>query len=156
LQKDRKDFYLDLVGDGPEREKYEEMVKSFSLRDFVQFHGVKPKEYIAELMRKSFFFVLPSFSENLPCVLIEAMASGLPCVATNVGGIPELVNKERGILVEPGNSTALAEAIDYMLDHYKDYNSFEISDYAKNNFSYEAVGKKISAVYEDLLSRREK
>jgi len=156
LKKHRRDFSLDIVGDGPNREEYEEMVKVFSLRDFVHFHGVKPKEYIAELMRESFFFVLPSFSENLPCVLIEAMASGLPCVATNVGGIPELVNKERGILVEPGNSTALAEAIDYMLDHYKDYNSSEISDYAKNNFSYEAVGEKISRVYEDLLSRRKK
>lgn len=95
--------------------------------------------------------MLPSLGETFGVVYIEAMASGLPIVATNVSGIPEIVNKDTGILVPPKNIDALAEAIDYMLDHYKDYSPMEISKYTEDRFSYKAVGKLLNCIYENII-----
>ncbi|MGB9877629.1 MAG: glycosyltransferase [bacterium] len=153
LRKKRSDFLLDIVGDGPYREEYEQIVSRFELSDFVSFHGAKPKEEIAEFMREADFFVLPSLWENLPCVLIEAMASGLPIVATNVGGVPEIVKEERGILVPPQNPLALAEAMDYMLDNYVNYPPDELFAFARDNFSLEVIGRRLTEVYDEVLSK---
>jgi len=151
LKAKRQDFVLDIVGDGPNRKEYEAMARELGLGDIVRFHGLKAKPEVAEFMRQCDFFVLPSLWENLPCVLIEAMASGLPVVATNVGGIPEIINKEVGILVPPKDVNALTRAIDYMLDHYQNYSLERISKYAKENFSYETVGKTLDNIYREVL-----
>ncbi|MDD5638552.1 MAG: glycosyltransferase [Candidatus Pacebacteria bacterium] len=150
ISKKRQDFVLDIVGDGPNRKEYEDLSQKLGIQNLVKFHGLKSKEEIAEFMRNCDFFVLPSLWENLPCVLIEAMASGLPIIATTVGGIPEIINEERGILIPPKNVDVLVKAIDYMLDHYQDYLPEKISQYAKENFSYEAVGKKLDNIYRKI------
>lgn len=150
LSKKRQDFLLDIVGDGPNRKEYEDLTERLGLRTFLFFHGLKPKKEVAEFMRSNDFFVLPSLWENLPCVLLEAMASGLPIIATEVGGIPDIINEDKGILVPPKNINALAEAIDYMLDHYQDYSPNNISQYAKNKFSYEVVGAQLTEVYRTI------
>ena len=151
LRKKREDFVLDIVGDGPNRKEYEELTKKLGLKQLVRFHGLKTKQEVAEFMRNCNFFVLASLWENLPCVLIEAMASGLPIVSTKVGGIPEIINEKVGILVPPGDVDALTKAIDYMLGHWQDYSSEKISQYAKDNFSYEAVGKSLNNIYNDVM-----
>ena len=154
LRQKRQDFVLDIVGDGLKRKEYEELAKKSGLNQIVKFYGFRPKEEVAEFMRRSDFFVLSSLWENLPCVLIEAMASGLPVIATNVGGIPEIVNKEEGILVPPKNIDALAEAIDYMLDHYQNYSPEKISQYAKDKFGYKAVGTLLNTIYKNVCDSR--
>lgn len=151
LKQKRQDFVLDIVGDGPNRDEYEKLLKELGLEKIVKFHGLKTKLEIAEFMRNSDFFVLPSLWENLPCVLIEAMTSGLPIIASNVGGISEILNKENGILIQPKDIVGLSKAINYMLDHYQDYSSEKISQYAKENFSYEAVGEKIDKIYKEAI-----
>ena len=147
IKQKRQDFTLDIVGDGPNREEYEILTKELGLGEIVKFHGLKSKPEVAEYMRECDFFVLPSLWENLPCVLIESMASGLPIIASRVGGIPEILNKENGILVQSKDITGLYKAIDYMLDHYQYYSKRQISQYAKENFSYRAVGKKLDEIY---------
>lgn len=151
LKQKRQDFILDVVGDGPDREEYEKLAKELKLNNVVKFHGLKTKLEIAEFMRNSNFFVLPSLWETLSCVLIEAMASGLPIIASNVGGIPEILNKDIGILVKPKDIDELIKAVDYMLDYYQDYSSDKISQYAKERFSYESVGKVLTEVYEEII-----
>jgi len=151
IKQKRQDFVLDIVGDGPNRNEYEELSKELGLEKIVKFHGLKTKLEIAEFMRNSDFFVLPSLWENLPCVLIEAMVSGLPIIASNVGGISEIVNNENGILIQPKDIVSLSKAINYMLDHYQDYSSAKISQYARENFSYEAIAKKIDEIYRKFL-----
>jgi len=150
LKEKRNDFVLDIVGDGPNRAEYEELTRKLGLQDIVRFHGLKSKQEVAEFMRKADVFVLPSEWENLPCVIIEAMASGLPIVATTVGGIPEMVNDKIGLLVPPGNSEVLAEAIDYMLDHYQNYDSNEVANYARARYSPEAIGELLRQFYKTL------
>ena len=151
LKDRRDDFALDIVGDGPNRAEYEQIVAELGLSDRVKFHGLKSKSEVAEFMRRCDFFVLPSIWENLPVVLIEALASGKPVIASRVGGIPEMINDEVGCLVPPKDVDALAEAIDYMLDHYQGYSSRQIAHYARKRYSYKAVGEKLHEVYHTVL-----
>ena len=151
LREKRDDFVLDIVGDGPNRAEYEELTRKLGLQDVVRFRGLKTKQEVAEFMRKADVFVLPSEWENLPCVIIEAMASGLPIVATNVGGIPEMVSNEVGRLAPPGDPEALARALDYMLDHYGEFSSEALARYAQERYSYQAVGRKLDQLYRSVL-----
>ena len=111
------DLKLTLIGDGPERNALEALQRDLGLGDRVTFAGPKTQEDVAETLSTADLFVLPSFAEGVPVVLMEAMASGLPVVATRIAGIPELVEDGvSGRLVPPGNLAALSEAIAALLD----------------------------------------
>lgn len=109
---------LDLAGDGPLRPTLEDQVISLGLEGRVRFHGAVSEEEVSEFLARTDIFVLPSIvghdgrMEGLPVALMEALASGVPTVATRISGIPELVrDRETGWLVDPGDSSGLAEAI---------------------------------------------
>src|SRR5205823_1406500 len=87
LERERDDFRLEIVGDGPRRGEYEAIRRRLGLEDRVLFSGWKTKDEVASLMRAADVFVLASRYDSNPCALIEALASGLPVVATAVGGI---------------------------------------------------------------------
>ncbi|MBC7327222.1 glycosyltransferase [bacterium] len=154
LRDNCSDFFLDIVGDGPNRGEYEMFARDMGLEDFVHFHGIKSKSEIAELMWQADILVLPSEWENLPCVLIEAMASGLPVVATRVGGVAEIINEKTGILVPAKNTERLSEAINYALEHLADFKREEIAEIARERFSYQAVGKTLRNIYKKVIEER--
>lgn len=151
LKEKRQDFILNIVGDGTFKNEYEELSDVLALTNFVKFHGLKTKDELAEIMRGCVFFVLPSLWENLPCVLIEAMASGLPVIASDVGGVGEIINETNGILVAPKDINSLETNINYMLDHYQNYSSEKLFEYAENNYSYETVGKYLHNIYAKII-----
>jgi glycosyltransferase involved in cell wall biosynthesis len=99
---------------------------------------------------------LPSFAEGFPIALLEAMASYLPVVSTKVGGIPDMIHKENGILITPGNSSELAEAIIKLL------NSEDLCAEMGNNnrmrvekyYTIENMIEKISSLYFQLLNKK--
>ncbi len=108
---------LRLVGDGPERQSLEREVRKLELSDRVIFEGAVNQDKIRGLYASADAFVLPSFAEGVPGVLMEAMAMEIPCVATYVGGVPELIRPEvEGILVPASDARALAEAIERLID----------------------------------------
>jgi len=147
IREKREDFVLDIVGDGFNRNEYEKMTADLGLDDIVKFHGLKFKEEVAGFMQQCDFFVLPSLFETFGVVLIEALATGKPVIATDIGGPNEIVSQEVGLIVPPKDVKALSETIDYMLDHYQDYSPIKIAQYAKDRFSYETVGKKLDDIY---------
>jgi len=103
---------LRLVGEGPERRELERYAAALGLADRVQFEGALGFDRVEQLYRRADLFVLASFDEGLPVVLMEAMAMRLPCVATSVAGIPELIRDGvDGLLVAPSDVEGLAEAI---------------------------------------------
>ena len=109
--------HLTLIGDGTERPALQSLTARFGVEKNVTFVGPKSQSEVAEALRTTDLFVLPSFAEGVPVVLMEAMASGLPVVATRIAGIPELVEDGvSGHLVPPGSAPALAEAIRALLD----------------------------------------
>ncbi len=146
----RQDYFLDIVGTGPNRTDYEEEVKKLGLSDFVKFHGRQPE--VASFMRNCDFFILPSLYENFGVVYIEAMACGKPVIATNAGGPNEVVNEEVGLLVPPKDVDALVEVIIYMLDHFHNYNPEKLVEYARTKYSYEVVGQEIHQTYLQVIT----
>jgi glycosyltransferase involved in cell wall biosynthesis len=147
----RQDFLLDIVGDGINRAEYEKMTVDLGLSNVVVFHGILKKKKVAEAMRGCDFFVLPSLWENMPVVLIEAMACGKPIVATDVGGVSEIVDKVSGLLLPSKDFRALEKDIEYMLDNYENYQPKKVADYARKKFSYSVVGSELDRVYRECL-----
>jgi glycosyltransferase involved in cell wall biosynthesis len=140
---------LDVVGDGPGRSDHERLARELGLGERVVFHGLQPKQRVAELMRQASLFVLASRYDNSPCVLVEAQASGLPVVASHVGGVPELVGGD-GLLVCPDDPAALASAIHAALG--RDWDIEAIAHRARSRFSLEAVGEQLADVYRTAVA----
>jgi glycosyltransferase involved in cell wall biosynthesis len=103
---------LDLVGDGPLRAVLEARVEAAGAGDRVRFHGTVPRPAVADRLRTADCLVLPSHNEGTPVSVMEALTSGVPVVASRVGGIPDLVTEGTdGLLVPPGDPEALAAAL---------------------------------------------
>jgi colanic acid/amylovoran biosynthesis glycosyltransferase len=101
-----------LAGDGPMRNSIEEAITKAGLQETVIVRGWLPGEHVRAEIEASRALILPSFSENLPVAIMEAMALNRPVISTFVAGIPELVeNGKTGWLVQPGDDIALAEAM---------------------------------------------
>lgn len=112
-----KDWYLNIIGDGPNRVELEALSVSLGVREHVVFHGYQ-KEF-AKLLSESKLFVLPSLSENFPLALCEAMTVPLACISTDCtagkGSDAIIEHGKNGILVKPGDVAELAEAIDLLV-----------------------------------------
>lgn len=149
----RRPLELALVGDGELREALAAEARRLGVEDVIEFHGERPKEQVAEEMRSADLFVLPSLFENLPCVLIEAMASGLPSVATDVGGVAELLGPS-GLLCPAGDSRELAQAIDLALDALGTADPGSLAREAEERFGYRQFVRRWTLLYEELLGGR--
>ena len=150
LRQKRDDWRLDIVGDGDRRMEYEQLAADLKLSDKVTFHGLKPKPEVAEFMRRADVFVLPSLCETFSVPVAEALATGIPVLATRCGGPEEFVVKNVGVLVSPGDADALRAGLEDMLDHLHRYSRSEISKYARERFSPEVVGAQLHAVYQTV------
>jgi glycosyltransferase involved in cell wall biosynthesis len=111
LAAEGRDFELTLVGDGELRGELEALIDRHALRARVTITGLADGERVRAELRAARVFVLPSFAEGLPVVIMEALALGRPVLATTVAGIPELVSPECGWLVPPGSVDALVQAM---------------------------------------------
>lgn len=117
LRAELPDIRLTVVGDGPERAGAEALAHAAGIADRVLFTGYQSSAQVAEWLSRADVFVLPSLAEGVPIVLMEAMAAGVPVVATNVGGTSELVvDGENGFLVPPTATDALVSRIRQLLD----------------------------------------
>lgn len=107
-----RDLRLTLVGDGPQRADLERRTSELGIGDRIVFAGYRSQAEVQEHLATADVFVLPSFAEGVPVSLMEAMARAKPVVATNVGGVTELVRDGcNGVVVAPGDAAALAGAI---------------------------------------------
>lgn len=123
LLRDRgRKLRCEIIGDGPLRAELETQIDSANLRSIVGLNGPRSQTQINAALSTAFAFVLPAIidrnggMDNLPTVIMEAMAAGLPVVATRIGGIPEMVDENAsGFLVPESDPTALASAIEQLL-----------------------------------------
>jgi colanic acid/amylovoran biosynthesis glycosyltransferase len=119
LAKHGRSFRCEIFGEGPLENQLRGQIEELGLKELVQLPGPKPQHELRERFAAANVFVLPSVPEaeggmdNLPTVIMEAMATGLPVISTGIGGIPEMVvDNETGVLVEPHDEVALAGAIE--------------------------------------------
>jgi len=115
----RISFRCEIFGEGPLENQLRAQIEELGLQERVQLLGAKPQHDLREHLARANVFVMPSVAEaeggmdNLPTVIMEAMAAGLPVVSTRIGGIPEMVvENETGFLVQPEDAMALVGAIE--------------------------------------------
>ena len=150
LRQQRDDFELHVIHDYDAPE-FKAFVKEHHLEDCVIFHGKKTSAEVAQAYQEADFFVLFSNFENLPCVIVEAFASGVPVLSTAVGGIAEILSPERGVLIPQGDENALLQGMSQMLDHSSEYDRKVIRDYAINTFAAQSIGQQIYEEYKKTI-----
>ena len=155
VAEDRRDFRVEIIGDGPMREGYETSSKELGIEDLVIFSGIMAQhEDVADRMMGCDFFVHPSTYESLGVVIIEAIACGKPLVFTELGPYREIVDGDIvGIGVTPGAVDQLAGAIEYMLDHFRDYDPEAIAANSSLRFSHEVIAGRLHDIYQSIVAR---
>ncbi len=141
------DFQCKLIGEGMDLDLMKEKAKNLQLINKVSFTGLLQGQALADELSSGDFLVLSSNYENMPVVILEALASGLPVVSTNVGGIKEMIDDTKGILVEPRNKEALAEAMIKMIETHKNYDANYLRNSVIKKYGYESVGMFLSRLY---------
>lgn len=147
----QNDIKLHIIGDGDQREFLEKQASQFDNK--VIFHGQKSNDKIPEYLSKSKIFVLPSLSEGQGLVLLEAYASWLPVIASNVGGIPTVVTDgTNGYLVPSKDPKAIAEKIDYLIDNPDIWIKMSHTNGAiADHYDITYLAKKLEKYYEEAL-----
>lgn len=116
----RPNLQLFLIGEGPAQGSLQEQAAGAGIAEHVHFLGRRSSMEIARWHAASNLFCLPSYAEGCPNAVIEALSCGRPVVATSVGGIPELINKDNGVLCSARDAEALAKALIEALDRQWD------------------------------------
>ena len=118
-----KPLQCEIIGEGPLENELRAQIEQLDLQNRAALSGAKPQREVRQRFAAASVFVLPSVVDpeggidNLPTVIMEAMATGLPVISTNIGGIPEMVvENETGFLVQPGDAAALAGAIEKLIN----------------------------------------
>lgn len=154
LSKVRNDFEYHIIGGGEDLEKMQKLARENNLLDkFVFLHGPKKSVEVSEMMKKANVFVLFSHYDNMPCVMTEALASGLPVVGSAIHGMKEHIKQGLGILVTPGDEGALLKAIQNVMDNPDSFDRDKLRQYALENFSYGSVAEKFDKIYTDALAK---
>lgn len=145
LQQSLKDVSLTIVGEGALKKELMEYAKSRHLD--VIFMGEIAHEYLPDVYRKSHCFVLPSKMETFGISYIEALASGIPVIATRCGGPEEFINTENGILISVDSKKELYEAMKKIYDNIIGYSGKEISENTIKKYGKAAVGEALMELY---------
>jgi glycosyltransferase involved in cell wall biosynthesis len=144
----RQDFNLMVVGDGKDFESVRTHAEATGLLGSrIQFTGLLEGDELTRVMRQADALVMFSNYENLPCTIIESMASGVPVVSTDVGGIREHLKAEFGILLPAGDVDSLKQKLTEVLDGTVTFDREAMREYALNHFSNESLGKQFHQIY---------
>lgn len=117
LSKKHPTWHLDIIGDGPEREKLEEYIKTRELQDKITLHGFRSKDYIDKMLHQSSLYIMTSFTESFGIVLLEAMSHGIPCIAfSSAEGAREIITSgKNGYLIKNRNPKAMIKKIEDLM-----------------------------------------
>ncbi len=147
IRKTFPETFLIIVGDGPERKSLEHFASELQVSSNVIFTGFREDTHLFYKIMD--IFLLTSFSEGTAMTLLEAMASGLPCIATNAGGNPEIVrDRETGFIIPSDNETLLAEKISYLF-HEKSMMK-NMGQAGRTRFEENFTAKKMAQAYQEI------
>lgn len=146
LKKQNIKFKMEFAGVGNLKDKLEEQVINFHLEDCVEFVGLK--DDISLFLKDADLFIFPSQYEGVPMSLIEAMASGLPIIASNVGGIPDMIaDGVNGILIQPNEEELLTAIVNITKDRERRETLGKKAILASKRFSASLMCEKYISIY---------
>jgi len=151
----RPDVHVVLVGEGRERPSLELQVRQLQLTSHIHFAGFRRD--VLSCIQAAELVVNPSLTEGSPNIVLETLSVGKPVVATEVGGVPEILSDhETGWLVPPSNPLSLARAVEDVLDHPEQTEliSRRGHDAARQRFSFESQAKQLMELYDATLEQR--
>lgn len=143
---------LVIFGDGTEKDALRGRCESLGLCERVIFRGLCPRKELAAAYAAADAFVLASKSETFGVAYVEAMAAGLPVIATRCGGPEDFVTEENGLLVPVDDMEALAGAMEHVMLHRTEYDSAAIAAEIRRKFAPETIAAQLTAVYEEIVS----
>ena len=143
--------HLTIMGDGSQLNSLRDMANTLGVADKITFYGRYKRNEFAEKLKESDAFVLVSRDETFGIVYVEAMAAGLPVIASRCGGPEDFVNEDNGLLVDIEDIDGLAVAMQTMIDTIGNYDRKKISQYCKEHFSAEEISKQIKEVIGGVL-----
>lgn len=149
----QSDVLLVFMGTGILFKELKDLTHQLGLDNHVVFLGhISDKNFKAMVLKAADIFCLPSLYECFPLVILEAMASGLPVIASNISGIPELITHgKNGLLCQPGNSSELEEAINYLLENDTTRKEMGILNRILiKNYSWDEIASKTEKLYSDI------
>jgi glycosyltransferase involved in cell wall biosynthesis len=142
---------LRIGGEGPERPRLEAMARELGIAEHVSFLGKVERHSVPAVVAAADAYVLASHYETFGIALIEALAMGLPAVATRCGGPETILSERQGILVPTGDVDALAAGMLRLLEHQEDFDRARIRLECRARFSEEAVVDLLSRGYQKIL-----
>ena len=146
---------LSIVGDGPKKIELKNLIEKYDLSKSVHLRGKLPPEKVYELIRKSNFFVLSSFREGRPNVLLESMALGTPIIASNIDGVAELIKDgHSGLLYDPHSCKELVKCINRIAQNtnlQKELRTNALSYLVENNLFWDESAGKYFDIYKNAL-----
>jgi len=151
---EKKDFFLHIGGNGVLLGDFKKMAKDLDIDSKCKFYGEISQNEIADFYSKLDLFVLPSRYETFGIVLIEAMACGIPVIATKCGGPQEIVTPSTGMLIPKDNIEELKSAIISISENIGSYNKEAIRNYAHKYFGQEVFVERLSDLYQEILTKK--
>ena len=149
---------LVIIGEGQEKETLKSLTLQLGLSDYVRFLGNVPPSYIPGELANTDVFVLTSFSEGRPNVVLEAMAAGVPVIASNIDGVNELIqDDETGLLFDPGDVECLAIQMERLInDHEMRARLGEAGrNYIiQNGLTWEKTAQNYIGVYKEIIQSK--
>lgn len=154
LHNDHKDWVLDIIGDGSEKDKLENYISKNNLSSFVTLHGYQNKNYIDNILNKSSLYIMTSYTESFGIVLIEAMSHGIPCIAySSAEGANELIKSGfNGYLIKNRNQEMMIKKIEDLME---DYSTREKIGKNSRKFSKKFIGENVIKDWFSLLEEGE-
>ncbi len=151
----RAKFIISGKGQSNEMKKLVAYAEKLGVKDTILFTGYYPDKKLPMLYQAADVFAFSTFYENLPFAVLEALATGLPVVTTNVGGIPEMIEDgKNGFLVQPSNPRELSDRILYFLEHPSEASEIALCarKVIEERFDWRLIVRKVLRVYEEALN----
>ena len=136
-------------------DQYKLLASELGIAERCIFYGFVPHWDVPEFMRRLNFLVSASRYESFGMAILEAIACGLPVVATRCGGPEDFITKECGILVPAEDIAKLREAIEWMMNHHHSFDPPQLKRYVSEQFSAGAIVEKMNAIYSSALGSKQ-
>lgn len=140
-----------IIGDGPERSSLIQQASELGLLNQISFSGMLTKPQIAEALRGSHLYILSSSHETFSVATLEALACGVPVLATACGGPEDFITPEVGILIPPNNQTAMENELVKVVSRIDQFDRNKIAQIIRSRYSYTAIGEQIHQAYHTVL-----